>query len=57
MATQWGVVRADQRGNIAVAMNLLDDLDARGLIHDSTDRAALAARLADRKSTRLNSSH
>ena len=47
MATQWGVVRADQRGNIAVAMNLLDDLDARGLIHDSTDRAALAARLAE----------
>jgi tyrosyl-tRNA synthetase len=28
-------------------MNLLDDLDARGLIHDSTDRAALAARLAE----------
>jgi tyrosyl-tRNA synthetase len=27
------------------AMDLLDDLDARGLIHDSTDRAALAARL------------
>lgn len=28
-------------------MNLLDDLDARGLIHDSTDRAALEARLAE----------
>jgi tyrosyl-tRNA synthetase len=27
-------------------MDLLADLDARGLIHDSTDRAALAARLA-----------
>ena len=27
-------------------MELLDDLDARGLIHDSTDRGALAARLA-----------
>jgi tyrosyl-tRNA synthetase len=27
--------------------DLLDDLDRRGLIHDSTDRAALAARLAD----------
>ncbi len=26
---------------------LLDDLDARGLIHDTTDRAALAARLAE----------
>jgi tyrosyl-tRNA synthetase len=26
---------------------LLDDLEARGLLHDSTDRAALAARLAD----------
>ncbi len=29
-------------------MDLLADLDARGLIHDSTDRAALAARLAER---------
>ena len=28
-------------------MNLLEDLDARGLIHDTTDRAALAARLAE----------
>ena len=28
-------------------MDLLADLDARGLLHDSTDRAALAARLAD----------
>jgi tyrosyl-tRNA synthetase len=27
--------------------DLLDDLDQRGLIHDSTDRAALAARLAE----------
>jgi tyrosyl-tRNA synthetase len=27
-------------------MDLLADLDARGLVHDSTDRAALAARLA-----------
>jgi tyrosyl-tRNA synthetase len=27
-------------------MDLLDELDARGLIHDSTDRAALGARLA-----------
>jgi tyrosyl-tRNA synthetase len=32
-------VTADQR--------LLDDLEARGLVHDSTDRAALAARLAE----------
>ncbi len=29
------------------AMDLLADLDARGLIHDSTDRDALAKRLAD----------
>ena len=28
------------------AMDLLDDLDARGMIHDSTDRAALTSRLA-----------
>jgi tyrosyl-tRNA synthetase len=28
-------------------MDLLADLDARGLIHDTTDRAALAARLAE----------
>ena len=28
-------------------MDLIADLDARGLIHDSTDRAALSARLAD----------
>lgn len=28
-------------------MDLIADLDARGLIHDSTDRAALAARLAE----------
>ena len=28
-------------------MDLLDDLEARGLIHDSTDRAALAERLAN----------
>jgi tyrosyl-tRNA synthetase len=28
-------------------MDLLDDLDARGLLHDSTDRDALAARLAE----------
>ena len=29
------------------APDLLDDLDQRGLIHDTTDRAALAARLAE----------
>jgi len=29
-------------------MDLIDDLAARGLIHDSTDRAALRARLAER---------
>ena len=28
-------------------MDLLADLEARGLIHDSTDRAALSARLAE----------
>ena len=27
--------------------DLLDDLEARGLVQDSTDRAALAARLAE----------
>ena len=30
-----------------VDMDLLDDLDARGLTHDTTDRAALAARLRE----------
>jgi tyrosyl-tRNA synthetase len=29
------------------AVSLLDDLDARGLVHDTTDREALAARLAE----------
>ena len=32
---------------MADVADLLDDLDQRGLIHDSTDRAALAARLAE----------
>ena len=27
-------------------MDILSDLEARGLIHDTTDRAALASRLA-----------
>jgi tyrosyl-tRNA synthetase len=31
---------------VMTSLSLLDDLDARGLIHDSTDRAALTARLA-----------
>lgn len=31
---------------MAPMLDLLDDLDARGLVHDTTDRAALAARLA-----------
>jgi tyrosyl-tRNA synthetase len=31
--------------------DLLDDLDRRGLIHDSTDRAALASRLAEGPTT------
>jgi tyrosyl-tRNA synthetase len=35
------------RANIAGAMDLIEDLEARGLIHDSTDRDALRARLAD----------
>jgi tyrosyl-tRNA synthetase len=34
------------RANIAGAMDLIGDLEARGLIHDSTDRDALRARLA-----------
>lgn len=33
------------RGKIDGAMDLIADLDARGLIHDSTDRDALSARL------------
>jgi len=32
-------------------VNLIDDLDARGLIHDTTDRLALADRLADGSTT------
>jgi tyrosyl-tRNA synthetase len=32
---------------MATHMDLLADLEARGLIHDTTDRAALAARLAE----------
>lgn len=32
---------------IGSAMDLLADLDARGLVHDTTDRDALAARLAE----------
>ena len=32
---------------MAAMDDLLDDLDRRGLVHDTTDRAALAARLAD----------
>ncbi len=32
---------------MAAVADLLDDLDRRGLIHDSTDRAALAGRLAE----------
>lgn len=32
-------------------MDLLDDLEARGLLHDCTDRPALAARLAERPIT------
>src|SRR3954463_12528904 len=31
--------------------DLLDDLDSRGLIHDTTDRAALASRLAEGRIT------
>ncbi|MGH1504012.1 MAG: tyrosine--tRNA ligase [Acidimicrobiales bacterium] len=34
-------------GSPSTDPGLLDDLTARGLIHDSTDRAALAARLAE----------
>ena len=34
------------RGSMTDAMDLLADLEARGLIQESTDRAALAARLA-----------
>ena len=34
-------------GNMVGVMDLLADLDHRGLIHDSTDRAAIASRLAE----------
>ena len=34
-------------GTMAPMPDLLDDLDQRGLVHDTTDRAALAARLAE----------
>ena len=29
-----------------MSSSILDDLEARGLVHDTTDRAALAERLA-----------
>ena len=41
---------AAQDGNdvsVTVDVSILDDLEARGLVHDSTDRQALAARLAE----------
>ena len=34
-------------GDDGAVADLLDDLDRRGLVHDTTDRAALAARLAE----------
>jgi tyrosyl-tRNA synthetase len=34
-------------GAVTTAVSLLDDLEARDLVHDTTDRAALAARLAE----------
>lgn len=39
------VERASPPGNMA-GMDLLTELDARGMVHDHTDRGALAARLA-----------
>ena len=41
-----GPPREDDVRLMPAAPDLLDDLDQRGLIHDTTDRAALAARLA-----------
>ena len=42
-----GWTRAPPDGDDGAVADLLDDLDQRGLIHDSTDRATLAARLAE----------
>ena len=39
-------VPTDSSGNMAVVMDLLADLEARRLLQESTDRRALAARLA-----------
>ena len=38
---------AGNHGPVASAFDVLGDLEARGLVHDSTDREALARRLAD----------
>jgi tyrosyl-tRNA synthetase len=42
-----GWTRAPGCGDDGAVTGILDDLDARGLIHDTTDRAALAGRLDD----------
>lgn len=39
--------RQGWQGRWAPMLDLLDDLDQRGLVHDTTDRAALAGRLAE----------
>ena len=45
--TQTEVLTLVALPSINRAMDLIADLEARGLIHDSTDRVALAARLAE----------
>ncbi len=46
-AVKWtGRTKRREHDPVPIDAALLDDLDARGLIHDSTDRDALATRLA-----------
>ncbi len=47
MRRRTGWTRGRRAGTMAPMDDLLDDLDRRGLVHDTTDRVALAARLAD----------
>src|SRR5262245_43635038 len=47
LATGWTRTPPDGDDVAVTSRTLLDDLDARGLVQDSTDRAALAARLAE----------
>ena len=46
-ATRMSAASAGLAANMGARMDLIDDLQARGLVHDATDLEALAARLAD----------